>query len=449
MTIADAGKALRAGKISCAELVQEALYTIERLNPTLNAFITVTGAQAIARARTLDTELASGRDRGPLHGIPIAHKDLILTKGVRTTSGSKLFENEVPDHDAEVVEKLDAAGAIMVGKAGLHELAYGVTSDNAHFGSIRNPWDTQRIPGGSSGGSGVAVATGMALMATGTDTGGSIRIPASFCGVFGLKPTYGRVSRVGVRPLGLTLDHIGPLNQTARDAELTFQAMAIGAGRPARAGEPIRIGLPENFYFEQVDPEISGAVREAARRSEQLGARVMPVRVPDIHTLNLASFVILLSEASAVYAPYLSRRDQFSPEAMALLDQGTLLPATSYVNAQRVRKMLVDDFRALFKQIDFLYTPTIPISPARIGEMGVELAGEKQNVRMATTRFVRGINLLGYPAVSMPCGFTGTGLPIGLQLIARPFEDEILLSWCGELEDALGVVGRRPAEPLR
>ncbi len=444
MTIADAGTALRARKISCAELVHEALRNIERLNPTLNAFMTVTGAQAMERARTLDSELAAGRDRGPLHGIPIAHKDLILTKGVRTTSGSKVFENEVPDQDAEVVEKLDAAGAIMVGKAGLHELAYGVTSDNAHFGSIRNPWDTGRIPGGSSGGSGVAVATEMAFMATGTDTGGSIRIPASFCGVFGLKPTYGRVSRLGVRPLGLTLDHVGPLTRTARDAELTFQAMATGGASPVRAGRPLRIGLPENFYFEQVDPEITAAVRAAARRSEQLGAQVIPVRVPDIHALNLASFVILLSEASAVYTPYLSRRDLFSPEAMALLDQGTLLPATSYVNAQRVRKMLVDDFRALFQQIDLLYTPTIPISPARIGEMEVELAGEKQNVRMATTRFVRGINLLGYPAVSMPCGFTGTGLPIGLQLIARPFEDEILLSWCAELEEALEVVGRRP-----
>ncbi len=449
MNIVDAGAALRARKISCAELVQQSLNTIERLNPKLNAFITVTGAQAMERARTLDCELADGRDRGPLHGIPIAHKDLIFTKGVRTTSGSKLFENEVPDHDATVVEQLDAAGAIMVGKAGLHELAYGVTSDNAHFGSIRNPWDPERIPGGSSGGSGVAVATGMALMATGTDTGGSIRIPASFCGVFGLKPTYGRVSRFGVRPLGLTLDHIGPLTQTARDAELTFQAMATGPGLPVRSGQQVRIGLPENFYFDLVDAEITAAVQEAARRSERLGARVTPVRVPDINALNLASFVILLSEAAAVYAPFVSRRDQFSPEAMALFDQGSLIPATSYVNAQRVRKMLVDDFRALFKEIDFLYTPTIPVPPARIGEMEIEIAGEKQNVRMASTRFVRGINLLGYPAVSMPCGFTNAGLPIGLQLIGRAFEDEILLAWCGRLEEELGQAKACPTGLLR
>ena len=439
MTIAEAGAALRTRKISCVELVQKSLDTIERLNPTLNAFITVTGTQALEQARARDRELAEGRSRGPLHGIPIAHKDLIFTKGVRTTSGSKLFANEVPDHDATVVEKLDAAGAIMVGKAGLHELAYGVTSDNAHFGSIRNPWNPERIPGGSSGGSGVAVATGMAFMATGTDTGGSIRIPASFCGVFGLKPTYGRVSRSGVRPLGLTLDHVGPLTATARDAEVAFAAMAENAGVPARPPQPLRIGLPENFYFDQVDPEIAASVQAAAKQSEALGARVTPVRVPDINALNLASFVILLSEAAAVYAPYVGRRDQFSPEAMALLDQGSLIPATSYVNAQRVRKMLVDEFHALFKNIDVLYTPTIPVPPARIGEMEIEIAGEKHNVRMASTRFVRGINLLGYPAVSMPCGFTTSRLPIGLQLIARPFEDEILLSWCAQLEDALSI----------
>jgi aspartyl-tRNA(Asn)/glutamyl-tRNA(Gln) amidotransferase subunit A len=288
----------------------------------------------------------------------------------------------------------------------------------------------------------------MAFMATGTDTGGSIRIPASFCGVFGLKPTYGRVSRLGVRPLGLTLDHVGPLTRTAQDAEVCFRAMTGTAGVPLRPEARVRIGIPENFYFEQVDPEITASVQTAARLSEDLGARVTPVRVPDIHALNLASFVILLSEASAVYAPYVARRDQFSAEAMILLDQGSLIPATSYVNAQRVRKMLVEDFRALFKEIDVLYTPTIPVSPARIGEMEIELGGEKHNVRLATTRFVRGINLLGYPAVSMPCGFTGAGLPIGLQLIARPFEDEILLSWCARLEGALGVAGDGGTTPF-
>lgn len=443
MTIAEAAAALRARKLSCQDLVEQSLATIDRLNPKLNAFITVTGQQARDRARTLDRELAAGQDRGPLHGIPIAHKDLILTKGVRTTSGSKLFENEIPGHDAAVVQKLEAAGAISVGKTGLHELAYGITSDNPHFGSIRNPWNCECIPGGSSGGSGVAVATGMVFMATGTDTGGSIRIPASFCGTVGLKPTYDRVDRTGVRPLGLTLDHVGPLTRTVQDAATSFQTIAKSSERPPLA-KPMRIGLPENFYFDQVDEEVRSAVHQAARRSEEAGARVIPVRVPDIHALNLASFVILLSEASAVYAAHLHKRDYFGPDVLALLDQGRLLPATGYVNAQRIRKMLVEEFQQLFIKIDALLTPTAPIPAARIGQMEIDLCGETHNVRMASTRFVRGINVLGYPALSLPCGFTSTGLPIGVQLIGRPFADELLLEYGADLEQSIGLTSRKP-----
>src|SRR5271166_634418 len=226
MTVTAARSALRQRKISCLELTGQCLAAIARLNPDLNAFLTVTEESARARAKALDAELAAGKDRGPLHGIPIAHKDLIDTRGVRTTSGSKLFANRFADRDAAVVRLLDEAGTVLVGKTGLHELAYGVTSENPHYGVIRNPHDRERVPGGSSGGSGVAVSTGMALMATGTDTGGSIRIPASFCGVTGLKPTYGRVSRYGVKPLGLSLDHIGPLAQTVRDAAIALNAMA-------------------------------------------------------------------------------------------------------------------------------------------------------------------------------------------------------------------------------
>jgi len=443
LTIAEAGAALRTRKISCSELVEQSLATIERLNSKLNAFITVTAAQALERARTLDRELASGQDRGPLHGIPIAHKDLILTKGVRTTCGSKPFENHIPDHDAAVVQKLDAVGAISVGKTGLHELAYGITSDNPHFGAIHNPWDPERIPGGSSGGAGVAVATGMVFLATGTDTGGSIRIPASFCGTVGLKPTFDRVDRAGVRPLGLTLDHIGPLTRTVRDAAVSFQAMAKASQSRARTN-PLRIGTPENFYFEQVNEEVRSSVQTAARRSEELGARVTPVRVPDINALNLASFVILLSEASAVYTPYLDKRDRFGTDVLALLDQGRLLPATSYVNAQRIRKMLLVEFQRLFTKIDVLYTPATPIVAPRIGQIEIDIHGETHNVRLAATRFVRGVNVLGYPAISLPCGFTAAGLPIGLQVIGRPFEDEPILDWCSDLEDSLGLTGRQP-----
>src|ERR1700677_32195 len=258
MTIAEAAQALRSRRVSSVELTRQCLEQIGKLNPVLNAFITVTGETALARAEGLDRELAQGADRGPLHGIPIAHKDLMWTKGIRTTSGSKLFADFVPDRDAVVVERLAGAGAVMVGKAGLHELAYGITSDNPHFGTIRNPCNPEHSPGGSSGGSGVAVATGMAFLATGTDTGGSIRVPASFCGVAGLKPTYGLIDRRGVQPLGLSLDHVGPLARTVDDVRVALDAMSDGGGRkpgPASIAE-IRVGLPENFYFDTIAPEV-------------------------------------------------------------------------------------------------------------------------------------------------------------------------------------------------
>ena len=233
MTILEAATALRARRVSCLELTNQCLAEIARLNPKLNAFITVTEEKARARAKELDAELARGTNRGWLHGIPIAHKDLVRTKGIRTTSGSKLFAGYVPDHDADLAARLESAGAVLLGKTGLHELAYGVTSDNPHFGTIRNPHDPERTPGGSSGGSGVAVSAGMALMATGTDTGGSIRIPAAFCGVVGLKPTYGLVDLAGIQPLGFSLDHAGPLTRTVADARVTLDIMASREAAPA------------------------------------------------------------------------------------------------------------------------------------------------------------------------------------------------------------------------
>src|SRR6204780_3002194 len=316
MTIAEAAQALRSRRVSSVELTRQCLDQIEKLNPVLNAFITVTGDSALVRAEGLDRELAQGVDRGRLHGIPIAHKDLMWTKGVRTTSGSKVFADFVPDRDAPVVQKLAEAGAVMVGKAGLHELAYGITSDNPHFGTIRNPRNPEHSPGGSSGGSAVAVATGMAFVATGTDTGGSIRVPASFCGVVGLKPTYGLIDRSGVQPLGVSLDHVGPLARTVNDVRLALNAMTHA--RPESAVGEIRVGLPENFYLETVAPEVKGAVQKAALAAEKLGARVIPLRVPDIEALNTAGLVILLSEAAAVHQAQRHRRGDFGKDVLAL-----------------------------------------------------------------------------------------------------------------------------------
>ena len=429
MTIAEAGRALRARRISAVELTKECLDQIGKLNPVLNAFITVTGDWALARAEALDRELAQGIDRGPLHGIPIAHKDLMWTKGIRTTSGSKLFADFVPDRDAAVVEKLAEAGAVMVGKAGLHELAYGITSDNPHFGTIRNPRNSEHSPGGSSGGSAVAVATGMAFVATGTDTGGSIRVPASFCGVVGLKPTYGLIDRSGVQPLGLSLDHVGPMARTVDDVRLALDAMAEpGERKPAPDSvREIRVGLPENFYFDIVAPEVKAAVHESARRAETLGARVIPVRVPDIEALNTAGLVILLSEAAAVHQGQMHRRGDFGKDVLALLEQGSLIPAVDYVNAQRQRRQILRECHKLFREIDCLFTPSTPITAPRIGQTEITLDGAQYDTRMLTTRFARGINVLGFPGLSIPCGSSAEGLPVGLQMIARPFEENVLL----------------------
>jgi len=436
MNIRQAGAALRSREMSCLELTNRCLDHIAKQNGRLNAFITVTGEAARARAIELDRELAHGIDRGPLHGIPIAHKDLMWTRGILTTAGSKLYADFVPDRDAVVVEKLDRAGAVSLGKTGLHELAYGVTSENPHFGMIRNPRDLERSPGGSSGGSGAAVAAGMVYMATGTDTGGSIRIPAAFCGTVGLKPTYNAVDKTRVHPLSQTLDHVGPLARSVNDARLTFDAMAEPRSAPVAFGQ-IRIGLPENFYFSGVDAEVAAAVLHAVRMAERTGARITPVEVPDIEALNAVGRVILSAEASALYEPQWSRRSDFGHDVLALLDQGRLVPATDYVNAQRLRRSLLQDFHTLFQSIDVLFTPTSPITAPRIGQKQVTLDGESIDTRLAATRFVRAINVLGFPALSLPCGASKEGLPIGLQIIGRPFEEHLLLNLGESLEPLL------------
>src|SRR6185436_3289 len=277
------------------------LERIRALNPTLNAVQTLLEESALEAARQADQELSKKIDLGPLHGIPIAVKDVFETKGIRTTCGSKLFADFVPDRDAAVVEKLEDAGGVLIGKTGMHELAYGVTSNNPHFGAVRNPWNPERIPGGSSGGSGSAVAADMVFMAMGSDTGGSIRLPAAYCGTVGLKPTFGRVSRYGVMPLDFSLDHMGPLTRSVRDAALTLDALAgfdprdeTCSRRPVESYTPpkdnaipgLRIGWPENFYFDSLDPAVLTGLQQIAEAAIQCGAVIIPVRVPDIAAIN-------------------------------------------------------------------------------------------------------------------------------------------------------------------
>ncbi len=440
MTIVEAGAALRRREVRCADLVGRCLEAIEESNPKLNAFVTVTADAARARARELDEELARGNDRGPMHGIPIAHKDILRTKGVRTTCGSLLFAEDIPEADADVVKRLEAAGAVCMGKTGLHELAYGITSNNPHFGTIRNPWDPERIPGGSSGGSGAAVAAGMALGATGTDTGGSIRIPASFCGVFGLKPTYGLLSCEGIQPLGLSLDHVGPIAGDSAGAAAMLRAMGDEREVAEAAGttlKGVRVGVPENYYFDNVDGEVSAAVRGAIERVKEMGAEVVEVRVPDMETVNAVGRTILLAEASAVYRPWIGQRERFGADVLALLEQGLLVAAVDYVNAQRLRRRLAREFATTFERVDCLLTPATPTAAPRIGEREAEIGGKAMDVRLAATSLVRGINVTGLPALSMPCGRTAAGLPIGLQIVGRAYGEWAILRVSAALESAV------------
>lgn len=457
MTIREAAAGLRAHRFSAVELATAALARIDRHDGNLRAFITVTGDQALEQARQADRELSTGTDRGPFHGIPVALKDLIGTKGVRTTAGSKIYENFLPGVNATVVEKLIAAGAVRLGKLNMHELAYGITSANPHFGAVRNPWNPQHSPGGSSGGSGVAVATQMVFMAMGSDTGGSIRIPASFCGTVGLKPTYGRVSRFGVLPLGFSLDHIGPLTRCVRDAALALNAIAGHDRRdPTSSRRPVvdyvpdegcsiggvRIGVPDSFFFEHLDADVESAVRGAIARAERLGAVIKPVRLPDMGALNAIARIVLLSEASAVAETYPEDRSLYGADVRALLDQGRLVPATDYINAQRLRRKMRLEFDQVWKEVDCLITPATPIAAPRVGETTVRLGGRDEDVRLASTRLVRGVSALGYPALSLPCGMSGSDLPVGMQIVGPAFEEALLLRIGAALED--GGVGIPP-----
>ncbi len=460
MTITELAPQIRAGKLSPVELTRQLLARIEKMQPVLNAYITVTADLALEQARRAEQEIRAGNYRGPLHGIPYAPKDLFYTKGIRTTVGTKILADFVPDYDAAVVEKLAAAGAIVMGKAGLHECAFGITSNNPHYGAIRNPWDRERIPGGSSGGSAAALGGGTCCFSLGSDTGGSIRIPAALCGLVGLKPTFGRVSRYGVFPLGHTLDHAGPFGWTVEDTALVYEAIAgydardtssvaapfaLPSFAPDARLDGKKIGVPRNFYFEGLDPEIDASVRDAVATLESLGAALVDIDVPDIEEFNTIAQLILLAEAASVHHREIERRpEDFGEDVRALLQQGRFVLATDYLDAQRRRREFAAAFNRLLTQVDIIVTPTIPITAAKIGQNTVSIAGQEVNVRLATTRFMRALNLAGMPLLSLPCGFDSRGMPIGLQIIGRLFDEAGVLEIGHAFERATSWHQKRP-----
>jgi aspartyl-tRNA(Asn)/glutamyl-tRNA(Gln) amidotransferase subunit A len=428
LSLAEAGRLLRARRLSAEELTRAYLARIDRQQPRLNAFVTVTADTALRAARTADRELRAGRDRGPLHGIPIGHKDMFLTRGVRTTAGSRLLADFVPRRDAAVVRRLRAAGAVLLGKLQTHEFAYGATCDSPAFGPVRNPWDLERSPGGSSGGTAAAVAARLVAAGTGSDTGGSIRIPAGWCGVVGLKPTYGRVSCAGLLPLSATLDHAGPIGRRVGDVARLYAAMMDGEGRPPAPGHPPRpirglvLGVPREHFYERLDPGVDAALRAALRTLERLGARLEPVSLPRIGYAHAAALAIMLTEGTAVHAGRLATKA--ADYVRMLVELGLFVPGPAYVRALEVRALLRHELDAcLAGRVRALVVPTLPVAAIRHGERRVTIGGATESVAVAVWRLTHPFNVTGHPALQVPAGFTPAGLPVGMQIVGARFDE--------------------------
>ena len=441
---------LSARRLSPVEVVSLLLERIEA--DETNSFITVTAERALEKASWAEREILAGRYRGPLHGVPVALKDIIYTRGVRTTMGSGPYSGHVPDHSATVARKLEEAGSVLIGKTNTHEFAYGPTGDRSHFGATKNPHDTRRITGGSSGGSGAAVAANLCYGALGSDTGGSIRIPAALCGIVGMKPTFGRVSKSGVFPLSWTLDHVGPITRCVEDNALMLNVLAghdpedpYSEDRPAedftrdlqRGLRGASIGLPTSFFFDHVDGEVNARVREAVEVFRSLGARVREVEIPNLCTTLHAHRLILGAEAYAVHQERLeSEPETFGEEVGERLMDGERPKAYRYANARRRGLLAAGEFDRALHGVDVLLTPTLPIVATEIGQREIDIGGYEESVRSALTRFTGPTDLTGHPSLSVPCGTTAAGLPVGLQLIGRRFDDATLYKFGSAYERA-------------
>ncbi len=438
------------GEVSPVAVTSAVLARIDRYEPELNAFITVLADEALVAARRAEAEIARGEYRGPLHGVPVSLKDLFLTPGIRTTAGSRLLADYRPEQEATVARRLAAAGAILIGKANMLEFAYGEVAPD--FGPSRNPWNTAYGTSGSSSGSAAAVAAGLGYASIGSDTGGSIRLPAAYCGVVGLKPTYGLVSRAGVLPLSWSLDHVGPIARTVRDCALVLEAIAgHDPADPTSGARPVPrystlldqppsacvIGIVEPAADDEVTPEVRAAVEATAQRVRRLGFTCKSVTLPHPRMAARALLGILYPEASAYHAPWLrDRAGDYAPNTRIRLELGQLLPATVYVRAQQVRRMIGQAYRALFEEVDLLLLPVGPAAAYRLDAPDVEPTGEYGDRMAPLIRFSGPFDLIGYPAITVPAGFTDAGLPIGVQLAGRPFEEGLIFQVAHAVERA-------------
>jgi len=439
--------ALDAGEISTVELVRAHL---DRARETegLNAFITLVEESALSSARRADEARAAGEGLGPLHGIPISAKDIVHSRGIRTTSGSKLYADFVPEADAPCLASLQRSGAILLGKTNLHELAFGVTSVNPHYGAVVNPWSAPEredlICGGSSGGSAASLAAGVGFGSIGTDTGGSIRIPSSLCGVVGLKPTYGAVSRDRVTPLSWSLDHVGPMARTVGDVSLLFDAMAGTRTSETLFHDPsgLRVAVHERYFFEDIDPRVEQAVRAAIDVLVTMGLSPIEMDVPEIDFQADCRNGIAFSEAATFHEQNLRNRpEQYGDDTRELLRVGLMMSATDYVSSLRARAKIVRAFTHAFERADVLVTPATVAAASPIGATSLDNGEE---LRSGLLRMASPFNTTGFPALSLPCGFTEDGRPIGLQLVARPWAEADLLRVGYAYERSQELWRRRP-----
>jgi len=451
-SIAEIAALFRKRKLSPVELTRFMLQRISALDPQLNAYLTVCADLALKQAKQAEAELfaraGKQRDRGPLHGIPISLKDNISTAGVRTTAGSQILRDFVPQHDAKIVAQLRDAGAVLLGKTNLHEFAYGVTTNNPHFGPARNPWDRQRIPGGSSGGSAAALAAGLCYGSIGTDTGGSIRIPAALCGVVGLKPTLGRASVAGTIPLSPTLDCVGPLARSAADvAQLAAPIFTRKNGEPpphraTRLGgtkKKFRLGVPREFLSSDISPEIASAFADATRSLERAGTRLIDMSIPLLPETEDAGNRIAWPEATHHHQQsgwFPARAAQYGEDVRDRLELGVKVPATVYLHALETRELFIQQFHQTLEdhRLDAVISPTTPIAAPPIGEENTAINGHNRPTRALLLRFNRPANLAGIPAISVPCGLTPQGLPAAIQFIAAINGESTLLQLAATFE---------------
>jgi aspartyl-tRNA(Asn)/glutamyl-tRNA(Gln) amidotransferase subunit A len=453
-SILEIAEKLKRRTVSPVELTRDCLERIERLNSGLNAFITITGESAMSQARQAEEEIQRGGWRGPLHGVPLALKDIIDTAGIRTTAASALFKDRIPAEDAEVVRRLKDAGAVLLGKQNLHEFAYGGSSIVSYYGEVHNPLNPAYIPGGSSGGSAAAVAAGLCYGAIGTDTAGSIREPAALCGVVGLKPTNGRVSARGVIPLSWSLDHVGPITATVSDAAVILQVTAgFDAGDVTSEDIPVadyvaglgsrpkalRIGVPRAYFFEGLDAEIQSAVKQALSLLTKLDADVREIEldVPTDRTVQSA-------ESYAYHAEHVARTPElYQPETLRRIRTGADVSATDYIHHRRELEKARREIRKVFENVDVFITPTTPVPPPTIVQLK-ENPDQLRPAEILLLRNTRPVNVWGLPAISVPCGFTSGGLPIGMQIVGPHWGEALVLQTAQSYEQATDWHKRRP-----